>query len=133
MGQEEEIGQREKLQILLAEYTSLRSEINSRISSTYSAVAVLILLIVFVLQQNVGFKFYIGLFIAVVGTGICGRILAYDTFSAARRVQEIEAEVNRRAKEKLLIWETERGGLNAVRWRSATFASRIKFRRKAKQ
>lgn len=119
MSEEREI-RREKVQILLAEYGSLRSEINARISSVYSAIAVAIFLIVFILQQPIGVGFFIALFVAVAGVGVCGRFLAYDSFSAARRVQEIERMINELVGEKLLVWESDRGGLAKERWRKAT-------------
>jgi hypothetical protein len=114
-----DIGQKEKIQILLAEYSSLRSEINARVSSVYSCISVLIFLIVFVLQQPGGRNFYAGIFIAVLGAAICGRFLAYDSFSAARRVREIETAINEKAKENLLVWESKRGGLTAGHWLGA--------------
>ena len=114
---EDKFGSKEKVQILLAEYNTLRAEIISRISSTYGAVGILIALVTFVLQQPVGINFYTGLFIAIVGACVCGRFLAHDCFSAARRVRELEVAINELAGEKLLLWESERGGFYARKWR----------------
>jgi hypothetical protein len=41
--------------------------------------------------------------------------------NAATRVRELEAELNRRAVEKLILWESERGGLNAGYWQGLMF------------
>jgi hypothetical protein len=120
----EEIGQKERIQILLAEYTSLRSEINARISSSYTITGIGTALVVFVIQQPVGAAFWIGLFMVIVGVMYCGRMLGYDATNAARRVREIESDINKRVGEKLLVWETERGGLNASYWKAALLFGR---------
>ena len=117
----EEIGQKERIQILLAEYTSLRSETNARISSAYNVTGIGTALVVFVIQQSLGPAFWIGLVMALAGVIYCSRTLAYDMVNAARRVREIELDINKRAGEKLLIWETERGDLTPGYWKSAWF------------
>ena len=63
-------------------------------------------------QQEIGVRFWIGVFIIVAGATYCGRLLTYDVINGATRVRELESEINRRAGEKLLLWESERGGLN---------------------
>jgi hypothetical protein len=119
-----EIGQKEKIQILLAEYASLRSEINARISSSYTVTGIGTALVIFVIQQPLGPAFWIGLFMIVVGVMYCGRLLGYDATNAARRVRQIELDINNRVGERLLVWETERGGLNASYWRAALLFKR---------
>jgi hypothetical protein len=57
----------------------------------------------------------------VVGTLYCVRLITYDVMNAATRVRELEAELNRRAGEKLILWESERGGLNAGYWQGLMF------------
>lgn len=113
-----DIGEREKLQVLLAEYTALRSETNARISSSYVVAGAIAMVIVWLLQQPIGVSWGIALFIAVVGFAYCARVLSFDAVNAAVRVRELEREINRRVGEKLLIWESERGGLNAGYWRT---------------
>jgi hypothetical protein len=115
----ENFGQKEKIQILLAEYASLRSEINARISSGYTVTGIGTALVVFVIQQPIGAAFWIGLFMVIVGVMYCARMVGYDATNAAKRVREIELDVNKRVGEKLLVWETERGGLNASYWKAA--------------
>jgi len=112
-----ELGEKERIQILLAEYTSLRSEVNSRISSSYQVVGIGTALIAWLLQQQIGPRFWIGVCVIVAGALYCGRVITYDAMNAAKRVRELEAELNNRAGEKLIFWETERGGLNANYWR----------------
>jgi drug/metabolite transporter (DMT)-like permease len=114
---ETSVGERERIQILLAEYTSLRSETNSRISSSYQVVGIGTALIAWLLQQPIGARFWIGVCVILVGALYCGRVIAYDTMNAAKRVRELEIELNNRAGEKLILWESERGGLNASYWR----------------
>lgn len=115
----EEIGPKEKIQILLAEYAALRAETNARISSAYTVTGIGTALIVFVIQQPLGPAFWVGLFMVVIGVTYCGRMLGYDMTNAARRVREIELEINKRVGEKLLVWESERGGLNPGYWKKA--------------
>jgi hypothetical protein len=115
----EETGQKERIQILLAEYASLRSEINARISSSYTVTGIGTALAVFVIQQPIGTTFWIGLFMIIVGVAYCSRMLGYDAANAGRRVREIELDINKRVGEKLLVWESERGGLNASYWKAA--------------
>jgi len=118
---ETELGKREKIQILLAEYSSLRTEINARISSTYQVVGIGAALIAWLLQQPIGSAFWIGLSIAAVGALLCVRFLTYDGTNAAVRVRELETQINELVGEKLLLWESERGGLNAGYWWNAFF------------
>jgi hypothetical protein len=126
------IGEREKIQILLSEYSSLRSEINSGISSSYQVVSIGTFLMAWLLQQQeIGPRFWIGVCIIVVGASYCGRLLAYDVVNAATRVQELESEINRRAGEKLLLWENERGGLNLSYWRGLFLPFGLGSRKKA--
>jgi hypothetical protein len=118
---EAEIGQKEKITILLAEYSSLRAEINARVSSSYYVMGIAAALIVFVLQQPIGCNFYIGLLMVVFGGVVSGRLLWYDARNAARRAKEIESDVNTRAGETLLLWETKRSGLTPDYWRAIFF------------
>lgn len=122
-----DIGEREKLQVLLAEYASLRSESNARISSSYVVVSAIALVIVWLSQQPVSLFWSIAFLVGLVGFAYCARVLTFDTLNAAVRVRELEQEINRRVGERLLVWESERGGLNSGYWRALFFfPSKIK-------
>ena len=111
------IGDKEKVQILLAEYTSLRAEINSRISSAYTVVSIAAGFIGWLLtHQDYDLRFWTGALTVTVGATICGWLVGRDCVNAGRRVQELEKEINTRADETLLVWENERGGLAAGYW-----------------
>jgi hypothetical protein len=73
-------------------------------------------MIAWILQQPMGLRLWAGLCIVIVGASYCGRLITYDIMNAAKRVRELEIEINKRAGEKLLLWETERGGLNPSYW-----------------
>jgi hypothetical protein len=128
VGQETEspkIGQMERIQILLAEYASLRSEMNVRISSFYVVAGwSTIFLVWFISQPSHALSSLVGFVIWIIGTVYCVRVLGFDATNTTRRVREIEHEINRRVGEKLLIWESERGGLNRSYWRRLFFLQR---------
>jgi hypothetical protein len=109
------IGEKERVQILLAEYTSLRSEINARMTSVYTVASFTAGIVIWLLQQQAG-SLYLGLAAAGIGLTLCAWALMRDLVRTALRVREIEAEVNRRAGERLLVWETEWGGQTSSLW-----------------
>jgi hypothetical protein len=122
--EQETLGAKEKIQILLTEYTSLRTELNARISSMYVGAGWSTVAIIWLLQQSNSYSLWIGSLVWGIGAAYCARILSFDLANAARRVREIELEVNRRAGERLLIWESERGGLNRSYWLRLFFLKR---------
>jgi hypothetical protein len=107
------IGEKEQIQILLAEYSSLRSEINSRITSVYQVAAIAAVAAAWLLQQTLGARFFIGVALTIIGLSLCAWVLIRDCIRASIRVQELEKEINRRAGDRLLVWETEWGGNKA--------------------
>jgi len=112
-----ELGSKEKISILAMEYGSLRSDINARMSSMFQLSAIFVAIDALVLKPpsdtHMAKIAAAALFLALVGLGL----LWHDMVKAGRRVQCLEAEINRRANEKLLIWETELGGLSRGYWR----------------
>lgn len=113
---EMQIGDKEKISILALEYSSLRSDINARMSSMFQLSAVVVAVVALMLHQSSGTRVVIisafALFAFFIGLGL----LWHDMVKAGRRVQQLEAEINRRASEKLLIWETELGGISHGYW-----------------
>jgi hypothetical protein len=118
------VGERERIQILLAEYSSLRSEIISQISTSYTVLGIWAASIAWLLQQPIGTRFWIGLSLVTLGALYSARLVTYDVMTAAKRVCELEATLNERADEKLLVWESERGGLNPSWWRGVFFLNK---------
>jgi hypothetical protein len=110
------IGEKEKVQILLAEYSSLRSEINARMSSIYQVAAIVAVTMIWLLNQNFGPTLVVGWALALIGLFLCGWALTRDCVRAALRVRELEREINRRANDHLLVWECEWGGQTSSIW-----------------
>jgi len=126
---EDQLGPKEKIAILALEYTSLRSEINVRMSSIYQVVAVFAAVSAWMLQQPLGWHLLLAGCMATIGFATCIWFLARDSIKAAIRVQELEFEINKRAGEKLLIWESELGGLPHGYWQFGYFFRLLKSRK----
>lgn len=107
------LAQFDKIQILLHEYDTLRNALLARYSAQFKAVGVLALVLtglVTVIATNGLNKILVGL----VGSSVVIFILVilwidYDIARAAKRVREIETDINARAGEPLLTWETHWG------------------------
>jgi hypothetical protein len=98
----------ERTQIQLEEYKALRSEIGARLTYGFQTCAVAMGAITFVLSQPgiAGWRLAGSLiFILSFGFFVFWAVSVRDVWRAARRVREIEGEVNRRAGEPLLTWE----------------------------
>ena len=111
---ESHIAEKEKISILALEYSSLRSDINARMSSMFQLSAVFVAIAALTFQLSSGVRLVVIASSAfLIGLGL----LWHDIVKAGRRVQQLEVEINRRASEKLLIWESELGGLSHGYWR----------------
>jgi hypothetical protein len=109
-GEENIIGPKEKIQILLAEYNTLRAEILTRTSNGFQVVAVAVALIALLLQKKeLDHQFWIAVGIFVFGAVVCGWITVSAIGGAARRIVVIEKAVNSLAGDTLLVWETIHG------------------------
>jgi hypothetical protein len=83
----------------------------------YQVATMTALVLIWLLQQkDGGAPFYLGLTAAIVGLSICAWTLARDLGRAGIRVKQIEREVNRRAGERLLVWESEWGAQTSPIW-----------------
>jgi ABC-type transport system involved in Fe-S cluster assembly fused permease/ATPase subunit len=103
----------QKIQILLAEYSTLRTEVLSRYNAQFQSSAVLVTVFIglTVLTSTNGLKpVLIALMIVTALIFIAVLIwIDVDIAKAARRLRAIEADVNQRAGERLLVWETDTG------------------------
>ena len=90
---------RRKFKSCLAKYNGLRAQLNADLTATCQVLGFAILFLVFLLQQPVGLGFLIGLVLIAFGTVVCGRLVGVDAINTARRVRELEAEINARAGE----------------------------------
>jgi hypothetical protein len=109
--QSSEVTEPKKIEILLQEYSTLRQEIIGRTSHGFQLVTVGAVLWIWASTTKSGETVY--------KPAICFAFVAFffaigatlkGTSAAVKRVREIESDINRRAGEELLIWESKRGG-----------------------
>jgi hypothetical protein len=109
----------EKVLTLLAEYSSLRSEIMQRNSvfNQYCVISVPASVAAVSVVTSASPPLGIILFL-VIGAllYVVFRIIEFDTLAAAARVRVLEKQLNEMAGERLVTWETE-SGLNTVGYR----------------
>jgi hypothetical protein len=119
---------RDKILILLAEYNTLRTECQHRltlfIQSTGIAITVVVGLVgVAITNAQFPALYYLGGG-ALLLYAVLVALIDINVAQLAKRVVELEGQINGIAGERLLKWETEYG------WGRALFPSRY-FRRKA--
>jgi hypothetical protein len=114
---ETELPPQVKVQILLAEYATLRTEIIQRIGHQMQLLAVGgVMFLWLVSRGKFDAAFWCSLVAFVSVVLIFGYFLRRDITHAAERVAQLEVDVNRRAGEKLLVWENEWGGHKTGFW-----------------
>lgn len=106
----------EKVKILLQEYASLRSEILARTTHMYQLRAAGTVLFVWIMGQPVSVRFWIALVAAGIVVSFFFWLISRDIDKAARRLRELEKDINCRAGETLLVWETRWGGAVVGYW-----------------
>jgi hypothetical protein len=109
----------DKVQALLFEYNSLRSEIMQRNSvfNQYCVISVPASVAAVSVVTSAFPPLGIVLFLVICCLlYVVFRIIEFDTLAAAARVRELEAQINEMAGERLLTWETDHG-LNSVGYR----------------
>lgn len=99
-----------KVQVLLHEYASLRMEIFHRTGHVIQLVTVCGALFLWLASRPIDLRFWISLVAAVVVLGLFRRVIHRDIEKAAERLRQLEEDINRRAGEELLVWETRWGG-----------------------
>lgn len=108
---DDKVGQKEKIQILLAEYNSLRAEALSRGGTAYQILAIAAGALSWLLSQTPDIKFALICAVLSFALGFAAFVCILDVRNACSRTRELEAEINKRAGQKLLLWESERGGM----------------------
>jgi hypothetical protein len=108
-----------RIRILLAEYAALRLEMRARATTRHLYVAAGAAALVWLVVRESGSWVLPGIFITLVLVcSMCTR-LTRNINAIARRVRELETEINVRAGERLLVWETERSEeLAGLSWES---------------
>ncbi|MFA6054721.1 MAG: hypothetical protein WC769_05025 [Thermodesulfovibrionales bacterium] len=97
-----------KIQILLQEYSTLRSEILSRTNNMYQLIVGAPTVLIFILQNKSHFWILFAILVAV--SCLFSWLISRDISKAARRLRRLENDINFRAKDHLLEWETRWGG-----------------------
>jgi hypothetical protein len=112
-----DLTQKDRIQILLSEYAALRAELVSRTGYGFQIAAVALVGITWSLQQPLSGRFWLFWVIMGIVAG-CFVIAIFgntrDITRVAHRLRDIEIEVNSRAGEHLLVWETLSGAVTRM-------------------
>jgi hypothetical protein len=98
----------DKIQILFHEYDTLRTEVIHRLNNSYQLVAVAGALLLWVVSNakcDSG-RFWVVLGISVLLVLAFGWLIYTDIKTISGRVRDLEKDINKRAGETLLVWET---------------------------
>lgn len=96
----------ETVKILLAEYTGLRSEIIAKTGHGLQVAGFVVTASSFLVSQTQNWlTVYIVTLIVLLVAG-AGMLIFNDVARASKRIRQIEVDVNNRAGEELLVWET---------------------------
>jgi hypothetical protein len=112
-----DLSQRDRIQILLSEYAALRAEVVARTGFGFQIAAVAFALISWVFSTLLSERpWYFWIILAVIAACFAAAIFVNvrDLTRAANRLAQIEHEVNSRAGEHLLVWETLSGVLSRM-------------------
>ena len=104
------IEDRERLQIILAEYSSLRLEKIGRINIGYQMAAVFIGSIGLFVTERIDTMSIIAIIIVTVLLGLAIWKVLLGVLNLATRIKNIEESLNELAGMKLMEWESEWGG-----------------------
>lgn len=96
--------------VIIAEYSSLRSEILTRTSNMYQLFGAGFATLLWIFTNSYSYSTLIVFFVGVFFFLLFYWLIERDIRKAARRIREIEREVNNRTGEQLLIWESRWGG-----------------------
>jgi hypothetical protein len=104
-----EITNKEKLSILLSEYSSLRSELLSRTGYGFQIGAAIIALLTWLLQQSFDMRTILAFVLIACGVIIYTKVNITQMVKLSKRLRDIEYEVNTIAGEHIMIWEQTSG------------------------
>lgn len=113
----------EKVKILLQEYATLRSELLTRTNNVYQLITISAGLFVWILGRSPSsVLFWLALVAVLAPFSYFYWLLSCDIAKAAKRVRELENDINRRAGETLLVWETSWGRQVTGYWGKKTLS-----------
>jgi hypothetical protein len=109
-------GNLQRINILLKEYDTLRSELQQRTAGGFALVGIVVASVGWVLSQTLAHHYYTSAVIGVaffVSLFLGPRFMNAQTRRCAERVQRIEKRINSLAQDDLLEWES-RWGMGAT-------------------
>src|SRR5207253_220924 len=104
------VEEQNKVQILLQEYASLRTEIVHRTNNMFQLISVGAVIFGLGVSGTSWYRIGVDLAVGALAVWYFRRLIARDIRKAATRLREIERSLNSRAGETLLVWETYFGG-----------------------
>jgi hypothetical protein len=99
----------EKVKILLAEYSSLKAEVGAHTGYGFQASGFAVTALSLLAAQAITWRSIVVFFLIVILILGAMFLILGHIWIAATRIREIERDVNERAGEKLLVWETAWG------------------------
>ena len=115
---EGEVAPKDKIQILLAEYNTLRSQIISRGTSMFQTVTIGIASLGLVASQasaSPWLSTFLFVFLLLV-IALLGRLINRDLHEEAEHVRKLENKINALVREPLLTWENRFGRAKTGWW-----------------
>jgi hypothetical protein len=113
--------QKDKIQILLAEYNTLRNELIARTGYGFQIGAAIAALITWLLQQEFTTGAFLGFIFVIGGALLFAWVNVRDWNKAAAEVRDLEDEINNRAGEHLLTHERLSGAAGRMGFLSGLF------------
>ena len=106
---------KEKIEILFKEYDTLRAEIIGRTAGGYQLIAILAIIFAAILgwrsPHGPDQMFWVAIGVLVGSAIVFGWWAHRDINMIARRISDIELQINEFSGQTLLIWETQLGGM----------------------
>jgi hypothetical protein len=106
---EQPVDVQQKIQVLFKEYEALRSSILGRTNNGYQLWGIGAALLTFLMSRPADFRFWLLISLFVVIFSLFSFITVLEIEKAAKRLREVEANINGLAGDELLQWETRRG------------------------
>lgn len=107
---QEVLNAKDKVQVLLHEYDTLRTEIIHRTNHMYQLLGIGSAILAWLASRPVDARFWILLVLSLGAISLFSWFMHRDISKAAERLRQLEQDVNRRAGEELLVWERRWGG-----------------------
>ena len=121
-----ELSNKEKIDVLLHEYTTLRNEILNNQNHLFQLFAICGAVFIWIMVHPLDRRFWLAVAVAVPALCYGLWVIRRDVDKAAKRIRQLEKAINALAGDELLVWETHWGGAVTGYWgraRPLPFAS----------